>query len=444
MPLHSHRKTLIGRLIVFALGLVAGACVLSAAGDCQALDPKEIVVIANKNVPDSTTLAFYYMTRRHIPAENLLTLSLTDKEHCTREEYNRAVVVPVRRFLAEKDPQGRKFRCLVTMFGIPLAINGSGLSQTDKEKIVELKEKIKNLRTELTNGQSGKDEKEKVYKEKIEPLERQIRAINKSDNRAALDSELSLVLEDSYPLAGWVPNPHFLGYRGKKITNMPIKAFLVSRLDGPTKQIVSRIIDDSLAVETKGLQGTAYIDARWPDPGKKRVGGYELYDRSLHMTAKYLKEKTVLPVVLDEKESLFQPGSAPNAALYCGWYSLAKYVDAFTWVTGAVGYHIASAECDTLRQPGSQVWCKVMLEKGVAATIGPVGEPYVQAFPLPEIFFGLLTDGRLTMAECYALSSPFLSWKMVLVGDPLYRPFKHRVNGTGAGPRQAHPNALPR
>jgi len=33
-------------------------------------------------------------------------------------------------------------------------------------------------------------------------------------------------------------------------------------------------------------------------------------------------------------------------------------------------------------------------------------------------------DGRYTLAECYALSVPFRSWRMVLVGDPLYRPFR--------------------
>jgi uncharacterized protein (TIGR03790 family) len=65
-----------------------------------------------------------------------------------------------------------------------------------------------------------------------------------------------------------------------------------------------------------------------------------------------------------------------------------------------------------------------MLEKGVAATLGPVSEPYVNAFPLPELFFGLLVDGNLTLAECYLISIPYLSWKMVLVGDPLYQPFK--------------------
>jgi len=91
-----------------------------------------------------------------------------------------------------------------------------------------------------------------------------------------------------------------------------------------------------------------------------------------------------------------------------------------------VGYHIASAECKTLKRAGSRVWCKRMLEEGIAATLGPVNEPYVQAFPMPELFFRFLLDGYWTLAECYALSKPFCSWQMVLIGDPLYRPFKVR------------------
>jgi uncharacterized protein (TIGR03790 family) len=87
---------------------------------------------------------------------------------------------------------------------------------------------------------------------------------------------------------------------------------------------------------------------------------------------------------------------------------------------GSVGYHIASQECQTLKG-NSNLWCKKMLDNGITATIGPVGEPYVQAFPMPEIFFKYLAEGYLTLAESYIISLPYLSWKMVLVGDPLYR-----------------------
>lgn len=77
------------------------------------------------------------------------------------------------------------------------------------------------------------------------------------------------------------------------------------------------------------------------------------------------------------------------------------------------------------------MWCKMMIEKGVAPTLGPVSEPHVEAFPPPEVFFGLLIEGSLTLAECFAASNPFWSWKMVLIGDPLYRPFRNHQIADG-------------
>jgi uncharacterized protein (TIGR03790 family) len=156
------------------------------------------------------------------------------------------------------------------------------------------------------------------------------------------------------------------------------------------------------------------------------TGSYEDYDRALLAVAKGFSEQTTIETTLNNGPELFQPGECPDAALYCGWYSLAKYVDAFEWRPGAVAYHLASSEADTLQAGGSEVWCKRLIEDGVAATIGPVYEPYLIAFPRPEQFFGLLVKGELTLAECYYRTLPFNSWMMVLVGDPLYRPFKNR------------------
>ena len=200
---------------------------------------------------------------------------------------------------------------------------------------------------------------------------------------------------------------------------------MVSRLDGLSVSTVKRIIQDSIKAEKNGLKGTAYFDARWAMSNKQKLSGYSFYDQSIHLAADRVRKRNLLPVVVNNSKELFQPGEAPDAALYCGWYSRANYVDAFIWQPGAVGYHIASSECVTLKKRNSRVWCKMMLEKGVAATIGPVGEPYVEAFPIPEVFFGLLIDGYLSLAECYQISLPYLSWKMVLIGDPLYRPFKN-------------------
>jgi uncharacterized protein (TIGR03790 family) len=395
---------------------------------CWALEPHEILVLANRNAARSVGLAKYYMEKRGIPEERLLQLSVTDGEGCEREEYEKKILAPVRRFFKEKSP-GREIKCVLIMYGLPLRVAPPQMSKEEKGEAEELEKRHGAMRGQLAGiGAQEGEEAQKLQKE-LETIKRRILSLRKVDQGASLDSEIALALREEYSLAGRIPNPFFAGYRGKEIQAMRANVMLVSRLDGPSDEIVRRVIDQSIETEKTGLKGKAYFDARWPQPKddiKERVGSYEFYDRSIHRAAEKVRKGTKIPVVINDKEQVFQPGECPDAALYCGWYSLARYVDAFEWRPGAVGYHIASSECETLKQPGSQVWCKRMLEKGVAATLGPVSEPYVQAFPVPEMFFSFLLDGYWTLAECYALSQPFWSWQMVLLGDPLYRPFKQK------------------
>jgi len=390
---------------------------------CHALEPEEILVIANKNFHKSIDTATYYMSKRKIPADNLVEIRVTDKEICSRIDYQAKVVKPVKKYLQELGSD-RHIRCLVLMYGIPLKVAPSDINLQEKSEIRELKKTKQALKEQLQNIGKEKKKIRDDIKRELNEINKKIRELGREDQRASLDSEIALVLENDYPLSKWTLNPYFLGFRDKTLPIKKEHVLMVSRLDGPDAKTVQRIIDDSIKTEEKGLSGIAYFDARWPDPGQKKLSAYALYDRSIHLAAERVKKSRRLPVVLDEKQDLFEPNACPDAALYCGWYSLANYVDAFQWKSGSIGYHIASSECSTLKNKSSNVWCKKMLEKGVAATIGPVSEPYVNAFPLPELFFGLLVDGNLTLAECYLISIPYLSWKMVLVGDPLYRPFR--------------------
>ncbi len=389
------------------------------------LSPEQLLVIANAKASHSIDLAKYYMKMRNIPSANLVEVKAPIEEKCSREDYEKYIASPIKTFLEKNDPGGDKFRCLVTMFGVPLRVNRPKLNSEEKKQLLELQKKQDLIRTQIQKEKEHQDSREiKRLTEEEAEIKKQINQVGKAFQGAAVDSELALIREDNYPLDGWLPNKYFLGYRGKEIRNMPQKAMLVSRLDGPSEEVVRRIIDDSLHVEKEGLQGKAYFDARWPDPGENEVkGNYAIWDRGIHKAARLLEKSKRIEVVIDSQEKLFQPGECPDAALYCGWYSLGRYVDAFAWARGAVGFHIASQECQTLRTREGQVWCKMMLEKGAAATLGPVAEPYVQAFPIPDLFFGLLLDGHLTLGEIYALSNPFWSWQMVLIGDPLYRPF---------------------
>jgi uncharacterized protein (TIGR03790 family) len=392
---------------------------------CKAIVPDQLLIVVNKRVSESLRLARHYMKERNVPQHNIIQIDTSQKELVEREEYEQHIAAPVRSFLAENDPEGSRFKCIILMYGIPLRIAPPRLSISEQAQVLELQIQVTELKEKIKIS-DGKDKQGiKKLKEKLLLAEKELRQAAKTSEGASVDSEIALVMEKGYPLEGWLPNRYFIGFIGKEIRNMPKKVIPVSRLDGPSEEIVYRIINDSIEAEKTGLTGKAYFDARWPDKGAKNLSAYQLYDRLIHNAAYRVESSKKMPIVLDEKERLFQPGEAPDAALYCGWYSLGKYVDAFTWVKGAVGFHVASSECTTLKSRDSRVWCKVMLEKGIAATLGPVAEPYLQAFPYPDIFFSCLLDGQ-SLIDCYTASLPFWSWQMVLIGDPLYRPFKHR------------------
>ena len=258
-------------------------------------------------------------------------------------------------------------------------------------------------------------------------LDGEIESLAKNETGASFDSELALAAWPDYQLVRWQPN--YLNYR---YDDSPIRdykiSFMVSRLEAPTLALTRKIIDDAIATEKAGLQGKIYLDGR----GLAREGQpvrngdvIQAFDQLLMTTASVLKEAaSSIEVVHDTKQGLFEPGSAPDAALYCGWYSLAKYVDAFDFSQGAIGYHLGGAEASKLRAAGSQLWCNRLLEDGVASTLGPVADGPVTTFPRPNEFFVLLLSGRYSLAECFYRSNPLNSWTMTLIGDPMYTPFK--------------------
>lgn len=256
-------------------------------------------------------------------------------------------------------------------------------------------------------------------------LDGEIDVAEQGETHASFDSELALIGWTGYALNRWQPNYRNVRHRFSAINSVK-KSYMVSRIDGPSLKVARRIVDDAIAVEAEGLKGKAYFDGR----GLAKVGdkadpaSHAAYDRSIAQVAEWLKNYSNLEVVFNDKSELFQAGDCPDAAIYCGWYSLGNYVDAFDWKPGAVGYHMAESEASTFEKD-SNVWCKRMLEDGVAATLGPVYEPYTYAFPRPEQFFLLLLSGKYSIAECFALTNPYNSWTMTLIGDPLYNPFKN-------------------
>ncbi|HEX9641668.1 MAG TPA: TIGR03790 family protein, partial [Candidatus Krumholzibacteria bacterium] len=330
---------------------------LFSSQKARALEPEGLLLIVNRHSSASLELARLYQQKREIPPENLLRVTLPETEDLSREQYQEQLVKPLREFLQQKNA-GQSIRCLVLFYGIPLRVAPPELSHKEWQQLEELKFKKQGIDWQIKNSE-GNDQRKRSLQTESEQLGRDIAALARREQGAAVDSELVLALNDNYPLEKWQPNPYFVGFQQQKdwLPFSKDQVLMVARLDGPTPEIVRRMIDDSLSAEAAGLQGKAYFDARWPLPKEKNLQGYALYDASLHEAAELTETLTRMPMTLDEQEQLLQPGSAPDAALYSGWYSLGKYVDAFDWRPGAVAYHIASSECTTLKKEGSQVWC---------------------------------------------------------------------------------------
>lgn len=250
------------------------------------------------------------------------------------------------------------------------------------------------------------------------------------DSAASVDSELSLLWLDrhEYSLKGRTLNPLYAWYRinqnqTKDNDSRMLPVLMVSRIDAPTSSVAKKMINKAIMAEQMGLSGKVYIDARGLKP--KTPLGYGGYDQSLRDIADFIKAKTSYPVILENTKKRFnQPGEASQVALYAGWYRLRHYEDAFAFNPGAIGYHIASGEAVSIHNRKEKGWCKNALERGITVTIGPTGEPYLDAFPKPTEFFGLMLSGRYPLVEAYYLSTRHVSWRIVLFGDPLYNPWQ--------------------
>lgn len=398
--------------------LTALTVVLLAGGLCHALEADEVLIVYNGDMAASERLADHYRQKRRIPRSNMIGLELGVglRDEIGRSDYDRYIAAPVRKKLDRESLSGGA-RCLAVMYGVPYRVGKRGTLPRMEKKLGELKRLLsdtKKVIVELEEDRMQDSPRHQQMVRRREQLRNDVNRVTGSETGASVDSELSMIRYGPYELHRWQGN----SLRGKR-NPLGAMTMMVSRIDGPSYSIAKGLIDKALTAERKGLRGTAYVDSR----GINKRDAVGFYDNSLRQLVSLIQRRTGLPVRHESTDQLFKPGTCPNAALYCGWYSLKNYVDAFEFVDGAVGYHIASFEAVNLRDSNTGEWCSSMLRDGITATIGSVAEPYLTAFPQPVAFFGELTDGA-TLVEAFYRTKAYNSWQMVLIGDPMYRPFK--------------------
>jgi uncharacterized protein (TIGR03790 family) len=217
--------------------------------------------------------------------------------------------------------------------------------------------------------------------------------------------------------------PAFVSLAGYRAQPGAKRIYSVWRLDAATPALARGLVDKALEAERTGLAGRACLDRRFgKDVDAMQDSGYGSGDWDLHRAAQMLRGAG-LEVVEDANPAEFGTPPAParcdDAVFYAGWYSLDSYNDAFTWKTGAIGYHLDSASAANPR--GGKNWAANAVLKGLTATTGALDEPSLLGLPHAD---GLVHDllAGANVGDAFLRNTRWLKWMIVNLGDPLYRP----------------------
>ena len=216
--------------------------------------------------------------------------------------------------------------------------------------------------------------------------------------------------------------PPFVSLAAYRAQQNSLTIYSVWRLDGATAALAEGLVDQALAAEANGLSGQACLDRQYGPMSGVYDFGYGKGDWDLHRAANF-SAQAGFTVTEDQNVQEFGTPPAPlcpGAALYSGWYSLNHYNDAFTWNTGAIGFHLDSLSAADPRM-GSN-WSANAIKKGITVTSGAMAEPYLDGLAHPDGVFRNLLAGA-NVGDAFMRNEMWLKWMILNIGDPLYTPF---------------------
>jgi len=386
------------RMFALVLLLLAGIPLASSA----AISPESVAVLYNSAMPESRKLAELYRDARGIPVENLIALDMPASADISREDYDKWILQPLRREFEGRSwwkrlPDGggmtlpviNRIRVLVTMRGVPLRIQPMPKPAP--------KPGTPPVPANPQNPVVGHDE-------------------------ASVDSELAMFGVEGVPVDGVLQNRFYKSKKSITEANMPFLV-LTARIDAPSYATCERMIRDAVEVEKTGLWGRAYVDI---------ANKFPQGDQWLEAVVKDDAEAGIPTVVDRFNDTLPKNYPMTDAALYYGWYDgnvSGPFLNSrFQFRKGAVAMHLHSYSAEQLSN-GSRNWSGALLEKGAAATVGNVYEPYLHLTHDFSILHQSLLAGYTWVEACW-MAMPVTSWQGVVLGDPLYRPFRH-FDGSG-------------
>ena len=348
------------------------------------LGPENILVVYNRDSVDSAAIARYYRKLRGLSADQLCPVSVNRYALSVPLEDYRDLRKAIIAHIGAKKLQNR-VRCLLLMPDIPQGVRTSNPGRAEY---------------------------------------------------LALDSMLADIVTDGNPptkpnrypvlcrLGGnFVPK----GY-SSKMQDACGGMMLVSRIEAPGLLAMKRVLDSAQQGEALARAGTPFAGTFYIDTSPGKPGLWTAFNASMQACAEMGKAMGNR-VVIDNTDKRLTTFNAGPAVFYCGWYTLSSKINRGQdrWAPGAIAVEIHSGSARLLRSsmkpnPYANSYVAFFAAHGVAGTYGAFREPYLAAFPKPHEVLTSLRAG-LTWAECFWANVPHLNWQMVLLGDPLYRPF---------------------
>ena len=354
--------------------------------------PDQVLVIYEKTwfdtngngKSDSLDVAEYYMSKRNIPAENILEVDTgitgVFDTHISLADYETKIAAPVRNWLDTNSKKNKIFyivMCLGMRYGIETTSTSVDALLTDPY-------------TPIGGGRSG--------------------TFGYSPVRNATEERTS--------------NTHVWTGRAT-----PTPYYLVCRLDGPSLAICKGLVDKAVQAEKDKLWKyhpyLGYVDYGWATSAGWQMD-YEVQcirpNENLFISQGWMVTK-------ETTTSLFS--SVTNCLWYSGLYAH-YFTGTFAFQTGAVALHMESNVATDFRNwrakdLANQRWCAGFLNSGVTATAGTVDEPYITGTLMQDVFFDRFLKSQykfnfanaIYAANAYGASSS-ADWMMIMIGDPLY------------------------
>lgn len=356
---------------------------------------ERVLVVYNGNVPESLDVANYYSSRRGIPANRLLAINPPNDEEITYAEFLNTVQTPI---VNKLNQLGRdSILYIVFSYRTPYRVTGATMTLNfDDGRGTSIDQFIAKVFNTTTSGSNP------YYAESFSKANQYQPFVSLAQRRA----------------------------QGGEMV------YSVWRLDAPSASIAKGLVDKAISAETNGLLGNGYFDKNVGEMylHADETGGTLRGNWDIYRAAEFAREMGYY-IHEDSNEQQFGTAPAPlepsSVALYAGLYNLGSYNDVFTWSTGAIGFDFNSSAAAGFRY-GTH-WSGGALQKGITITGGAINEPYANyIFKFDGIFRNLFEGANV--GDAVLRNTPLLKWRLVNIGDPLYRPFAGRAGFPRATP----------